>query len=88
MTRGAAAGIPGEEQRGKDAALWKSGADGLESEMFPQLHIQPPARMEICNPPAGGVQHISRVSLSSSNARMMVVKAELNFTEQNPGIGS
>ncbi len=59
MTGGAAVSVQGEEQRGKNAALRGSGADGPRvRDMFPQLHMLPPVRQEVCDPPAGGVRHV------------------------------
>ena len=75
VTGGAAVGEQGEEQRGKNAALWGTGADGSRvRNVFPQLHMLLPVRQEICNPPAGGVRHMQ---LGELVLQMMVLKAEL-----------
>ncbi|KAF7651031.1 hypothetical protein LDENG_00117000, partial [Lucifuga dentata] len=59
MTGGAAVGVQGEEQRGKDAALWGSGADGPGvRDMLTQPHALPPVRQEVSDPPTGGVRHV------------------------------
>ncbi len=54
MTGGAAICVHGEEQRGKNAAFWGTRADGSGvRDMFPPLHMLPPVRQEVCDPPAG-----------------------------------
>ncbi len=48
-----------QKQRGKNAALRGTSADGLGvQDMFPQLHMLPPVRQEVWDPPAGGVRHV------------------------------
>ncbi len=56
--------------RGKNAALRGSGADGPRvRDMFPQLHMLPPVRQEVCDPPAGGVRHIQLGELVLQQSR-------------------
>lgn len=60
MSGGAAVGLQGKEQWGKDAALSGSGADG-QRVVVPKLHTPFPVRQEVCDPAAGGVRHMQLV---------------------------
>lgn len=59
LTVGAAIGVQGEEQRGKDMALGGTGADGSGvRDVFSQLHVLLPHRQEVFDPLASGVGHL------------------------------
>ena len=59
LTGGAAVSVQGEEERRKDAALRRSGADGPGvRDLCSQLNALLPVRQEVCDPPAGGVRHV------------------------------
>ncbi len=59
MTAGAAVGVQREEWKGKNTALKGSCSDGPGvRDMFPQFHMLPPVRQEVCDPPVGGISHI------------------------------
>ncbi len=59
MTGGSAVCVQGDEQRGKNAALRGTGADGPGvQDMFPYLHMLAPVRQRVCVPPAGEVRHV------------------------------
>ncbi len=56
MTGGAAVGIQGEEQGGKNAALRGTSTDGPRiRDMFPQLQMLPSVRQEVCERSGRGV---------------------------------
>ena len=55
MTGGAAVGVQGEEQRGKDAALRRL---PVLMDRESELNALLPVRQEVSDPSAGGVRHI------------------------------
>ena len=76
MTGGAAVRVHGEEQRRKDAARRRSGADGLGvRDLCSQLNALLPVRQEVCDPPAGGIRHVQLGELFLKQGGMMVLKA-------------
>ncbi len=48
--------------------------------MFPQLHMLPPVRQEVCDPPAGGVRHVQlgELVLQQSQDDGMKSRAEVH----------
>ncbi len=60
MIGSAAVGVQGEEQKRKKAAL-----RGVRN-MFPQLHMLPPVRQEVCNPETGRERGTRRHHTASS----------------------
>ena len=86
MTVGAAVGVQGIEQRGKDAALRRSGADGPRvRDVCSQLIALLPVRQEICDPPAGGVRHVQlgELVLKQSGDDGVEGKAEVHKQDSN-----
>ncbi len=89
MKGGAAVGVQGEEQRGENAALRGTGADGPRvRDMFSQLYKLPPVRQEVCDPPTGGVRHVQLGELVLQQSRDDGVESRAEVHKQDPGIGS
>jgi len=90
VTGSAAVGVQGEEQTGKNAALGENSADGPGvRDMFPQPHVLPPVRQEVCDPPAGeSVRHTQLGELVLQQRRDDVIKSRAEVHKQDPDIGS
>jgi len=81
--------VQGEEQRGKNAALRGTGADGPGvREVFPQPHVLLPVRQEVCDPPAGGVGHVQLGELVLQQSRDDGVEGGAEVHKQDPSVGS
>ncbi len=66
-----------------------TGADGPRvRDMFPQPHMLPPVRQEVCDPPAGGVRHVQLGELVLQQSRDDGVKSRAEVHKQDPGVGS
>ncbi len=53
-----------------------------------QLHMLPPVRQEVCDPPAGGVRHVQLRELVLQQSRDDGVEGRAEVHKQDPGIGS
>ncbi len=72
-----------------ERTLGVSGADGSAVRgMFPQLHMLPPVRQEVCEPPAGGVRHIQLGELVLQQSRNDCIESRTEVHKQDPGIDS
>ena len=88
MTGDAAVGVQGEEQRGKDAALRRSGADGPGvRDLCSQLNALLPVRQEVCDPPAGGIRHVQLGELVLKQGGDDGVEGRAEVHKQDPGVG-
>ena len=75
VTGGATVSVRGEKQGRKNTALGGSSADGLGfRDMFPQLHMLLLVRLEVCDPPAGGVWHLKEDSVERGHVYCIVYR--------------
>ncbi len=64
-------------------------ADGPRvRDMVTQLHMMPPVRQEVCDPPAGGVRHSQRGELVLQQSRDDGVGGRAEVKKHDPGIFS
>ncbi|XP_062413290.1 60 kDa lysophospholipase-like [Pungitius pungitius] len=77
----------GEEQRGKNAALGGTGADGPRGrDVFPQLHVLLPVGEEVSDPLAGGVGYVQLGEFVLQQRRDDGVEGRAEVQKQDPGV--
>ena len=88
MTGGATVRVQGEEQRRKDAALRRSGADGPGvRDLCSQLNALLPVRQEVCDSPAGGVGNVQLGELFLKQGGDDDIEGRAEIHKQDPGVG-